>query len=47
MSMESHGEMILTAENQRIHRKFSLSGFFSITNSTWTDLGINLGLRVE
>jgi hypothetical protein len=43
MSMESHGGVIFTGGNQSILRKTCPTA----TNATWTDLGANLGLRVE
>jgi hypothetical protein len=39
--------MILTGENRRTRRKFRPSANMSTTNSTWTDLGANPGLRGE
>jgi hypothetical protein len=47
MSMESHGEMILTGEKRRIRRKSYPSATLSITNPTWTDPGVNPDLHGE
>jgi hypothetical protein len=47
MSMESHGGMMLTAENERTCRETCPSATLSITNPTWTDPGAKPGLRGE
>jgi hypothetical protein len=39
--------MILTGESGRTRRKTCLSATLSATNTSWTDLGTNLGLRLE
>jgi hypothetical protein len=44
MSMENHGGMILTGENQITWRKTYPSVTMSTTNRTWTDPGMNLDL---
>jgi hypothetical protein len=47
MSIESHGGMILTGENQRTWRKTCPSATLAFTNPTWTDPGTDLGLSSE
>jgi hypothetical protein len=47
MSVESHGGMILTAENLRTQRKVCASASLSTTNPTWIDRRANPGLRGE
>jgi hypothetical protein len=40
MSMDSHGGMILTRENQRTQRQTCPSTTLSTTNPAWTDPGL-------
>jgi hypothetical protein len=47
MSMESHGGMILTGENQSIRRKICSSSTLSTKNPTLTELRSNPDLRGE
>lgn len=37
----------MAGEDRRIRRKICPNATFSTTNSTWTDLGLNPGLRSE
>jgi hypothetical protein len=46
-SVYSIGGMILTGENRGSGRQTCPDASLSITNLTWTDLGLNLGLRSE
>jgi hypothetical protein len=43
ISLESHGGMMLTDENQRTQRETCPSATLSTTNPTWTDPSTNLG----
>jgi hypothetical protein len=47
MSVDSHGEMILTEDTRNIRRKFCSSATLSTTNLTWTDPGANPDFRGE